>query len=108
MPDWAIQQFSQFPIIVILGVGVVFAARYLDKKNSEYLDRLEKADAANREVLGKATAAFDTAIAQNDLRHQATVELLQKAHDAHVRSMRAESRRLEELLQQFLGRKEDK
>src|SRR5216110_1964493 len=92
MPDWAVPFFSQFPIVGAICVGVAIAARYLDRRNGEYLDRLEHVSRENRESLDQAVARYDAAIAHNTARHEAELERLRQSHDAHLRTLRAEIR----------------
>jgi hypothetical protein len=102
MPEWAAQLLVQFPIFGVLCVAVAVAARYLDRKNSEYLNRIEKTNADHRDAIDRAVARYDAAIAQNDAKHEAEIGRLQQSHDAHLRSLRTENRRLEALIQQLI------
>lgn len=104
MPEWAGQLFSQFPIFGVLCAAVAVAARYLTRVNGEYLDRLERANRDNRQALDQAVARYDVAVGQNNIRHEAELDRLQQQHDAHLRSLRAEIRRLERQLERLIER----
>ena len=100
MPDWAVQLLVQFPIVGLVFVAVTYSTRYNDKRWREFFADFKAATESHRETVNEAIRRLDAVEARMDERYKAELERSRRDHDAHVRSLRAEIRRLENLLRQ--------
>jgi hypothetical protein len=105
MPDWVAQLFLQFPVVGLVFVAVYYSTRYNDRRWKEFLERYERLMAENRDAVVRAITRLDAVEEKSDARHQAEIDRMRKAHEGHLRTLRAEIRRLEDQLRQHDDRK---
>ncbi len=96
MPEWVAQLLVQFPIVGLVLVAVVYATRLNDRRWKEFFREFKAASEAHRETVAEAIRRLDAVEARTDDRHAAELDRLKKEHDAHVRTLRAQVRRLDD------------
>ena len=100
MPDWAVQLLVQFPIVGLVFIAVVYSTKYNDKRWREFFTDFKAATDAHRATVNDAIRRLDAVETRMDERHKAELERTRQDHEAHVRSLQAEIRRLDRLLRQ--------
>lgn len=105
MPDWYAQLLLQFPVVGLVFAAVIWAIRHSDRLWRNFFAEFKETTDRHRESVDKAVQRLDAVEARAEVRHAAELDRDRRAHHTHVRTLRAQIRRLEEINRRLTRRK---